>query len=412
MKHAKAQHSNFLNHWPIAALCALGTIPALSHAASPSNALATASAESAESAIPTKHSAPSIPNKAIQSSLTAASQAHQFDVPALTVLSQPTTSDPAAAPRTDLAQMTEANIHADAAPQSQPISKDIALPPPNPFVVHHAPTMNPVDYSLNTFGNDMSAIKWDGIGTFAAITALGVKSWKWGNTGFHFHHEKWFQKDRSSIGMDKLGHAYSSYVMTNLFAEHLQRKGRPNDRSALSAALLTQALMLYVETFDGFSTDHGFAYEDVIMNLTGTTLAYMRQRYPAIKDLIDYRMEYSPSGNSGNGLRGFRPVSDYSGQKYLLALKFNGIPALRNTPLKYFELNTGYYARGFHTRDIANNEPRTRTAFVGIGINLNQLLFGKPESYRGDESVWSYSGRKFFEYVQLPTYARVEKRSF
>lgn len=209
--------------------------------------------------------------------------------------------------------------------------------------------------------------------------------------------------------MDKLGHAFSSYTMTNLFAEHLQRKGRTPAQAALSAALLTQALMLYVETFDGFSTDHGFSYEDVIMNLAGTSLAYARQRYPKLKELIDYRMEYSPSGYKGNGIKGFRPVSDYAGQKYLLVLKLSGIHALKETPLKYVELNAGYYARGFTTQEEALGMQRTRTAFVGVGLNLSQLFFGDRSQ---NESWGKTAGRDFFEHIQLPTYATAYKNKF
>ena len=275
---------------------------------------------------------------------------------------------------------------------------------------HSKPTnVTKETYSTTTFANDIKAIKWDAIGAFAGITALGVKSWKWGSTDFHLGNEKWFQKDRSSIGMDKLGHAFTSYTMTNLFAEHLQRKGRTPAQAAISAALLTQALMLYVETFDGLSTDHGFSYEDVVMNLAGTSLAYARQRYPKLKELVDYRMEYSPSGYKGDGIKGFRPISDYAGQKYLLAFKFSGIRALKETPLKYFELNAGYYARGFTKQEEALGMKRTRTAFVGIGLNLSQLLFGDRSQ---NESLTKAAGRDFFEHIQLPTYATVNKNKF
>ena len=287
-----------------------------------------------------------------------------------------------------------------ATPQTQ--KTEPSAPPP---AERSATLSNPQleQYTTKTFTNDINTIKWDAMGTFAGITALGIKSWKWGNTGFHFHSEKWFEKDRSSIGMDKLGH------MTNLFAEHLQRKGRTPAQAALSAALLTQALMLYVETFDGFSTDHGFAYEDVIMNLAGTSLAYARQRYPKLKDLVDYRMEYSPSGYKGDGIKGFRPVSDYAGQKYLLVLKLSGIRALKETPLKYVELNAGYYARGFTTQEQALGMQRTRTAFVGVGLNLSQLLLGDRDQ---NESWGETTGRDFFEHIQLPTYATTHKQNF
>ena len=257
-------------------------------------------------------------------------------------------------------------------------------------------------YSWKTAEEDLKSIKWEAAGTFAGITAIGVKSWKWGSSSFHFNSEHWFDKKTGSGGADKLGHAFTSYTLTNAFAERLQAKGRSPERAALSAALLTQALMLYVEIFDGVSGDHGFSKEDFVMNALGTGLAYLRQTHPQIKDLIDYRMEYKPSG-----YKGFRPLSDYEGQKYLIALKLSGVKSLRDTPLKYVELQAGYYTRGFSKEAKKDGHERKRHGFVGVGVNLSQLVFGSPEP---QDNGYEKAGRFFFEHIQLP-YTAVRKNS-
>ena len=257
-------------------------------------------------------------------------------------------------------------------------------------------------YSWKAAEEDLKSIKWEAAGTFAGITAIGVKSWKWGSSSFHFNSEHWFGKKTGSGGSDKLGHAFTSYTLTNAFAERLQAKGRSPERAALSAALLTQALMLYVEIFDGVSGDHGFSKEDFVMNALGTGLAYLRQTHPQIKDLIDYRMEYKPSG-----YKGFRPLSDYEGQKYLIALKLSGVKSLKDTPLKYVELQAGYYTRGFSKEAKKDGQERKRHGFVGIGVNLSQLVFGSPEP---QDNGYEKAGRFFFEHIQLP-YTAVRKNS-
>ena len=257
-------------------------------------------------------------------------------------------------------------------------------------------------YSWNAAEEDLKSIKWEAAGTFAGITAIGVKSWKWGSSSFHFNSEHWFGKQTGSGGTDKLGHAFTSYTLTNAFAERLQAQGRTPERAALSAALLTQALMLYVEIFDGVSGDHGFSKEDFVMNALGTGLAYLRQTHPRIKDLIDYRMEYKPSG-----YKGFRPLSDYEGQKYLVALKLSGVKSLKDTPLKYVELQAGYYTRGFSKEAKKDGQERKRHGFVGIGVNLSQLVFGSPEP---QDKGYEKAGRFFFEHIQLP-YTAVRKNS-
>ena len=263
-------------------------------------------------------------------------------------------------------------------------------------------------YSLHTAKEDLSALKWDGGLVFAGITAIGVKGWAWGTAPFHFHSEGWCGLDSSSGCTDKFGHAFTSYTLTGAFAERLKSMGRNDRRAATSAFLLTEALMLYVETFDGISKDHGFSYEDLTANLLGGGLAYWREVNPKVKDLIDYRMEYKPSGYKGGFMGGYRPMSDYAGQKYVFAFKFAGINSLKKTPLKYFELQGGYYARGFTDAERALNLPLQRTTFVGVGVNLSELLFGTRDK---NESTTKQVGRFFFDHIQTPyTYVRTNKQ--
>lgn len=228
----------------------------------------------------------------------------------------------------------------------------------------------------------------------AGITLLGAKSWNWGsNNHFKNNPEGWFGRDTGSGGTDKLGHAFSSYAINNVLTDAMHFRGSSRQDAALTAAGITLGLMTYVEVFDGFSKDHGFSREDMVMNLSGIGLSYLRSVVPSLRDRLDFRMEYEPSGH-----KGFRPLSDYAGQRYLLALKPAGFEALRNTPLRYVELHAGYYARGFTK---AEQSPRERTMYLGIGINLGELFFGgRPAStqlYSAD-----HVGRLFFEHVQLP----------
>lgn len=202
------------------------------------------------------------------------------------------------------------------------------------------------------------------------ITYLGVKEWNWGSASFKFNDEGWFGMDTGSGGIDKLGHMYSSYLIAEAISNGLSRENTP-EFAATYSALWASSLMLYVEVFDGYSADHGFSYEDVILNSTGVAFSYLRTRYPRVKELLDYRLDYQPS----EGMKGFHPVTDYSGMRYLLAVKAAGVPALRDTPLKYLELNLGYMARGFKASDAPYIPERTSELFVGISFNLDELLF-------------------------------------
>ncbi len=247
--------------------------------------------------------------------------------------------------------------------------------------------------------DDVVASRWETGITAGGLTVLGLRSWNWGSSKhFKLGSEGWFGQNTGSGGTDKLGHAFTSYAITNVVADRLQRQGRSPERAGLSAALTAQALMLYVEVFDGLSDDHGFSREDVVVNLLGTGLAYARTVNPGLRDTLDFRMEYQPSGYTG-----FRPFSDYSGQKFLLALKLGGFGALSNTPLRYFELQAGYYTRGFSEGERADGLARTRHNFIGIGVNLNDLLLGRRPAQA--EAELKRATRLFFEHIQLPNTA-------
>lgn len=244
---------------------------------------------------------------------------------------------------------------------------------------------------------DLVATRWETGVAVAGLTAVGLYSWDWGSSkSFRWNPEGWFGQGTGSGGADKLGHGFTSYTLTNLLSDRLIRQGLPADRAALSAALTSQALMLYVEVFDAYSDDHGFAREDVVFNILGSGFSYIRTVNPAVRDLLDFRMEYESSG-----YKGYRPLSDYSGQKYLMAFKLAGVDVLRRTPLRYLELQAGYYTRGFSKEERAAID-KTRHLFWGVSLNLGEMLFGRRSA---QESDLSNAGRLFFEHIQIPSTA-------
>lgn len=227
-----------------------------------------------------------------------------------------------------------------------------------------------------------------------AMTWMGMADWKWGSSDFHFHSEGWFGDNTGSGGSDKLGHMLSTYMLTDFLTYAIRRNASNADGAEITAAALALSLMFYVEIFDGLSVDHGFSREDIAMNVLGAGLSVLRNTVPGLKEKVDLRLEYMPSG-----YRGFRPVADYAGQKYLLALKLSGFEFARDTPLRFLELHAGYYARGYTTLERQDNLPRDRHLYFGVGLNLQELLFGAPAV---KDQWWARGGRTFLEYVQIP----------
>ena len=263
-------------------------------------------------------------------------------------------------------------------------------------------------YTTGVFWRQAKSIPWRFGGAAAAITATGIANWDWGSSSFRFNSEGWFGKDTANLGMDKLGHAYSAYVLSEFFADGIEQ-GHPRHR-AYTGAILSMALMTYIEVFDGFSEEHGFSHEDLIVDAAGAAFSVVRRSVPGLREKLDFRLLYVPSRSTWRALSCFpephcdregaavrSPITDYVGQRYLLALKLSGFEPLKRTPLRLVELHGGYYARGFTSEEEERGEPLRRRLFVGVGLNVGELLFpGRPRGGFGK------AANSVLEYVQLP----------
>jgi hypothetical protein len=94
---------------------------------------------------------------------------------------------------------------------------------------------------------------------------------------------------------------------------------------------------------------------------------------PRVDALLDFRLLYQRSDDAKRlGETDF--IADFSGQTYLLAVKADGIPRLREIPVvRYLELHVGYNTLGYEPNDGTMNDPHRRI-YSGIGINLSRLL--------------------------------------
>lgn len=226
----------------------------------------------------------------------------------------------------------------------------------------------------------LDSLKLELGGLFALITYAGVRDWKWGTAHFRYVPEGWFGMDTGSGGQDKLGHAYTSYLQTEFL--YLRLRAYHGERAAVTIypPLFTWLIMLYVEFFDAFSVDHGFSYEDLVMDTVGVTAAFLRESFPAVGRAFDYRLEYFPSSRKA----GFHPMLDYSGQKFLLAFRPGEVAPLGTTALRALELYLGYYTRGF--QDKGPGQLKRSHVFVGLGVDLQgalELMFGPSRANPG-----------------------------
>lgn len=195
------------------------------------------------------------------------------------------------------------------------------------------------------------------------ILGWGLLQWDYGSRPIHFRSEGWFGQGTPEGGADKLGHLYTGYVLTRGMASLYRGWGLDADRAAREAALTSVLVTTVMEVGDGFSP-YGISGEDLLMNLAGAWVGQALARSPAWRERFDLRVEYRFNTTTNDF------TTDYEHARHLAALKLGGFDALRDTPLRWLELQGGYYARGY-------SDPRAsdrRTAYVGVGLNLPLLL--------------------------------------
>lgn len=232
----------------------------------------------------------------------------------------------------------------------------------------------------------------------AAVLAYGFAFWDYGSSGFSTQDEGWFAADTDHGGADKLGHAYSAAMLTNVSANLFREWGYDHRDAAGLGAVLGLSVTGVMELGDGISNDYGFSNQDMVANLVGTGFGYLRARFPAVAQRVDFRAEYWPSEAVTSGAS-TDIVTDYEGMRYLLAAKGSGFIADRGNPLRFLELHLGYYTRGFDD-DAGNQDDFGRRIYLGVGVDLGELW----HRWRGTE------GDTLFSYYQVPyTSLRLER---
>jgi hypothetical protein len=250
-------------------------------------------------------------------------------------------------------------------------------------------------YSLDQFTHHTASVTCEYLTLFSAITTIGLANWDWGSAKFTFNSEGWFyETKRGSGGMDKIGHTFSTYAMADVLHQSIRAKATDPQHAELTAGLLSMSLATYIEVFDGFSDQHGFSYEDLLMNGLGAGFSVLRNSVPGMAEKVDFRLQYLPSPYDT-----FNPLGDYRGQKYLLAVKFAGFEMFRESPLRYIELHGGYGARGFTIDERRDGVRQERNLYLGIGVNLQEVLFPAPSP---QEPAFKTGARPLLRYLQIP----------
>jgi hypothetical protein len=250
-----------------------------------------------------------------------------------------------------------------------------------------APASDEKRYS--SLGSRIGAAKWEALGLFAYITAA-QGYWASDLTSFHFKKEGWFGKDTNNLGIDKLTHAFNSYLFAEFLGARIARKTGDRAAAALPSAILSMGLQFYGEMWDAHKADSGFSIEDVVFNTGGAAFSVLRHTIPGLEEKLDFRLMMVPNSS----IYSFKGKRHYEQQRFLLSLELAGFKGLKEGPLRFVELQVGYRGKDFSNADRAAGITPQRDIFFGVGLNIKELFLRDSHSRIGRAAA---SGLNYFQ---------------
>ena len=321
-----------------------------------------------------------------------------------------------------VARQVDQSVQQSAAGRRRPLKVSKATPPAKEISSEPREAIPPPYYSFDRLGEHVYSVRWEMALIGGLLVGVGMRDWDWGGSKFDTINEGWFGSNTRHGGMDKIGHAFSTFVISDLLTDRIRANATNATGAEITGALLGFGIMGLGETVDGFTGKHRFSREDIIANAAGALFSVFRNAVPGISDKLDFRLMYTPASFERPGVTPdeFTLIPPYERQRYILALKGSGFEALKATPLRYLELQAGFQARGFGDNERRLNYPIERTFYVGVGLNLNEILFGDVPypnlaGYRDTRPAWA--ARKALEYLQVPytavyygnTFSRIQR---
>lgn len=216
-----------------------------------------------------------------------------------------------------------------------------------------------------------------------SMFALG-SAWYAGEDLVAFH---FFDDSHQWKQMDKVGHAWSAFMTSNVFMGMNRWTGMPRETAMWLGAAEGFLAVSSVELFDAFGETWGFSWSDIGANLSGSLLALLNEALWQ-ENRIMLKWNYLPSPYAGDPdferLFGSSPaewiLKDYNGQSYWLSVQpYAFLPESRFKEKfpKYLNVALGYGAFGLEGGYEDPNGSWTtreyRQYYLGIDLNLGAI---------------------------------------
>ena len=191
---------------------------------------------------------------------------------------------------------------------------------------------------------------------------------------------QFFNDNNQWLQMDKVGHLYTAYHLTDINYLLLKNAGISPKKAMLYSSISSTAMMLPIEIFDGFSSSYGASWGDVIANTIGAFLPY--QQFLFDQNYINPKFSFSqspyanlrPNTLGGNFLE--QVIKDYNGQTYWISTDFN-IFSKENKFPKWLQFSVGYSGNkmvyGSPNDNLENGYIANRQWLMSLDLNLEKI---------------------------------------
>lgn len=208
-----------------------------------------------------------------------------------------------------------------------------------------------------------------------AATFYVEYKWWWENNYHKFRFENDGAFDNYSLGVDKVGHFYTSYLYSNLLYETMKWSHFSEKSARTWSTVLPFAWALSIEIGDGFSK-YAFSADDLLANSLGIAYAYAQKRFPNLKS-VGFKFSYYPSSYyQNNGFSGWSLTRDYNGHIYWVTADVHQLlpPSMKSWWPAFLNLGLGYGVDNFtETDNKLPGYPLKREFFIGLDYNLSSL---------------------------------------
>jgi hypothetical protein len=213
---------------------------------------------------------------------------------------------------------------------------------------------------------------------YSAATFYLEYKWWWEGKYHAFAFEDDGFLNNYSLGIDKFGHAYTSYLYFNVIYDFMKWADVSEETALWWSIGIPAAHAISIEIGDGFST-YAFSAVDLVANGTGVLYALLQHEVPFFKN-IKLKWSYYPSGVIPMD-KYFRITDDYDGHIYWVSFNLHELlprPVDEYWP-RFLSLAIGYGGKNISGRPawladqlLPTGSPQRKFA-VSLDYNLNEI---------------------------------------